>query len=189
MKLSTLKMIANNCWHKLAVTTLVLAGAVSASGADAPLSLFAETTKWEFKKNTGAGSFKVEADADGKRVGVLEYDFSNTSGTKNISVIASATVSIAEGATAINLEARSPTALGLTFRLVDSTGQKHQFRYRIKEAGQWVSISVPLDRKLEHFSGAADGKIHFPITSFVVSVPMPSEAKTGKVEFRDVKTP
>lgn len=182
-------MIANNCWHKLAVTMLVLAGAVSASGADAPLALFEETTKWEFKKNTGAGSFKVEKNADGKRIGILEYDFSSASGTKNISVTANASVSIAEGATAINLEARSSTALGFTFRLVDSTGQTHLFRYRIKEPGQWLSIKVPLDRKLEHFNGANDGKIHFPIATFVICVPMPPENKTGKVEFRDVKAP
>ncbi len=191
MKSSMLKMITGKCWQKLAVTMLVLVGAVaSASGAVAPL--FSESAKWEFKKNTGEGSFNVAPDKDGKRIGTLEYDFSKagSTGKAPATVLASSAVNIAEGATEINLQARSAIAQGLTFRLVDSTGQKHQFRFRIKEAGQWVSIKIPLDKKLEHFSGANDGVMHFPIATLVISVPMPADgAKTGKVEFADVKAP
>jgi len=37
---------------------------------------------------------------------------------------------------------------------------------------------------LEHWGGATDGKIHYPITSLVFSVPVPSdEVKQGKVEY------
>lgn len=83
--------------------------------------------------------------------------------------------------------ARSPIGQQLTFRLIDSTGQKHQFKQRIDGTGQWETIRMPLTRRPEHWGGANDGKIHFPVISIVLSVPLPGEEhKTGRVEYADL---
>jgi hypothetical protein len=173
--------------HSIMVVLIALAG-VTASVQAADLALFGNDAKWEFKKNTGNGSFTVATDADGKRIGILNYDFSNPLGAKTPYVIAFTPVEIAEGSSHVVLSARSSLAQPLTFRLVDSTGQTHQFKSRIKGSGQWETIKIPMTRKLEHWGGAADGTIHYPVRSIAISVPRPSETATvGKVEFADIK--
>ena len=117
----------------------------------------------------------------------MRYDFSKSKSRSTPYVLAVAPIDIAEGALAVEICARSPIGQQLTFRLVDSTGQKHQFKQRIDGTGQWETIRIPLTRKLEHWGGANDGEIHFPVTSIVLYVPLPGGgSKTGKVEYADV---
>lgn len=71
----------------------------------------------------------------------------------------------------------------VTFRVTDSTGQTHQFKTRIQGSGKWETVRIPLAGRLEHWDGANDGKIHFPLTSLTFSVPSPGDAKQGKVEY------
>ena len=53
-------------------------------------------------------------------------------------------------------------------------------------AGGEQDIIIPLTKRLEHWGGAADGTIHFPVATIVFSVPLPSEdARTGKIEYSD----
>jgi hypothetical protein len=157
-----------------------------ASG-DTNLALFAEGAPWEFIKNTGEGSFTLDA-ADGEPIGVLHYDFTRSKSKSTPYVLAAAPVDIREGAEELQLQARSAIPLRLTFRVVDSTGQTHQFKSKISEPDQWETIHIPLTKRLEHWGGAADGKIHFPIKQLVFSVPLPGEdAKEGQVEYAEVK--
>jgi hypothetical protein len=151
------------------------------------LGLFDGDAVWKFMKNTGDGSFSVGTDQSGKAIGILEYDFTKSTSKSTPYVLASAPVNIVEGAVAVGIRVRSPIAQQLTFRLIDSTGQTHQYKKRIKGTGQWESIRIPLSRKLENWGGAKDGKKHFPIKQIVFSVPLPGEdKKTGRVEYADV---
>ena len=83
----------------------------------------------------------------------------------------------------LQLAVRSQIAQPLTFRVTDATGQTHQFKTRIQGSGKWETIRIPLAGRLEHWDGANDGKIHFPVTSLTFSVPSPGDTKQGKVEY------
>jgi len=147
------------------------------------LKLFEEGDVWTFVENTGAGSFTVTED-DGKRVGVMSYDFTKSKARSTPYVLAHTDVSIAEGATAVMIHARSAIAQQLTFRLIDSTGQTHQFKTRVSGGDGWEAVRIPLTRRLEHWGGAKDGKVHFPVKQLVFSVPQPgNNVKIGKVKY------
>jgi len=151
------------------------------------LTLFKNDARWEFVKNTGEGSFALGAAEDGKPIGVMTFDFTASQSRSTPYVLATTSVTIDKGAIELWIHARSPIAQQLTFRLIDSTDQTHQFKHRIKGTGGWEAIRIPLTRRLEHWDGANDGRIHFPIKSIVFSVPLPREdSKTGKVEYADV---
>lgn len=157
------------------------------ASVDGNLALFAAGAPWEFIKNTGEGTFTLDV-ADGRPVGVLHYDFTNSKSKSTPYVLAAAPVDIAAGAYELQLQARSAIRQPLTFRLVDSTGQTHQFKSKISAPGAWQTIRIPLAKRLEHWDGANDGKIHFPIKQLVFSVPLPGEdAKAGEVEYAEVK--
>jgi hypothetical protein len=40
--------------------------------------------------------------------------------------------------------------------------------------GKWEAIRIPLTRRLEHWDGAKDGKIHYPIQNIVFCEPTPA---------------
>lgn len=148
------------------------------------LKLFEAGAEWSFVKNTGTGTFTLGADADGTPMGILAYDFSGSSAKGRPYVLVHRPMAVAAGATALTLNARSGIAQQLTFRVSDETGQTLQFKSRLKGTGQWEPIRIPLDKKLEHWEGANDGKVHFPLKSLTLSVPQPSdEVKVGKVEY------
>lgn len=151
-----------------------------AGGID--LKVFDSGAKWEFVKNTGEGTFELGKDADGTEIGTLSYDFSKSTTGSTPYVLASTPVSIPGGAEIV-LSVRTAARQKLTFRAVDSTGQTLQFKTKAKGTGLWESIRLPLDKKLEHWDGANDGKVHFPLKSLVFSVPQPADAKVGKVEY------
>lgn len=146
------------------------------------LDLFEGGVAWNFLKNTGEGSFTLTKDAEGKAVGTMSFDFTNAKANSTPYVLATAPVSIPGGAEIV-MSVRTAVLQKLTFRVVDSTGQTLQFKTKAAGTGQWESIRLPLNRKLEHWDGANDGKVHFPIKSIVFSVPQPADAKVGKVEY------
>ncbi len=146
------------------------------------LQLFADGDAWKFEKNTGDGLFTVAADG-ADAIGVLQYDFTNSASRTTPYVIAHRSVVI-DTAQQISLDVRSDIGQPLTFRVTDSTNQTLQFKRRIKGTGQWENIRIPLNRKLEHWGGANDGKVHFPIQRIALSVPRPSENHPkGKLEY------
>jgi hypothetical protein len=72
--------------------------------------------------------------------------------------------------------------------VVDSTGQVHQFKARLQGSGDWETVTIPFTRKLEHWKGANDGVVHFPLAEFMVNVPLPNEhAVTGELEITNLK--
>ncbi len=152
----------------------------------APDKLFESAARWKFLDNTGSGSFSLGKD-DGKAIGVLRYDFTKSKSKSRPYVLAVSPVQIRKSAQEVLIKARSPIPQQLTFRLVDSTGQTHQVKKMIKGKSSWQTIRIPLTKRLEHWGGAKDGKIHFPITSIVFSVPLPDDRhKIGQVEYADV---
>lgn len=154
---------------------------VPASAND--LALFQSDSQWKFVENTGKGSFRVREDG-GVPIGTLSYDFTTSNAKSTPYVLAVAEVNIPEGAQELRLSARSGIKQRLTFRVNDATGQTHQYKTRVEGTGGWENLRIPLTQRLEHWGGANDGKIHFPITSFSISVPLPSEEhKTGTVDF------
>jgi len=157
----------------------------TSTGEEIPLNLFAEGRPWTFIKNTGDGTFDLMVDGHQVAIGALTFDFTQSKSQRTPYVMAKTDVTIAEGATALQLHARSETAQSLTFRVLDSTGQTHQYKKAMRPTGRWEEITIPLTRRLEHWGGAKDGVIHFPIQSISFSVPQPGDQKTGQVEYRD----
>jgi len=161
------------------------AAAPQTEGKD--LHLFAPGTAWKFEKNTGDGSFDLSA-AGGQQTGVLTYNFGNSKSSKTPYVIATVPLNGVEKAQAMSLQALSGVAQQVTLRVVDSTGQVHQFKGRLTGSGQWETLTMPFTKKLEHWGGAKDGVVHFPLDKLAISIPLPNEnAVTGKVEFANVK--
>jgi hypothetical protein len=153
--------------------------------AGGELKLFEAGAQWKFIKNTGDGSFEL-ADDGGKPVGVLSYNFTKSRARTTPYVLASVPVRIAEGASAVELKVRAARPQRVTLRVTDSTGQTLQFKTSVNGTGGWEAATFPLTRKLEHWDGANDGQVHFPITEFVISIPQPDgEPKIGKIEFTD----
>jgi polysaccharide biosynthesis protein PslG len=148
------------------------------------IGLFEAGVAWKFVPNTGAGSFTLSTD-DVKPIGMLHYDFTKSTTQSHPYVMAIAPATIQQGATELVIHARSDIRQRVTFRMIDVTGQTHQFKGAIRGTGGWEPVRIPLTRRLEHWGGAADGKIHFPIQQIALSVPMPQDQKEGKLEFAD----
>jgi hypothetical protein len=156
-------------------------------GGALDLRVCEKNAQWEFMRNTGQGSFTLGTAEDGKPIGTLKYDFTKSKSRSTPYILAKTPINIDEGAIELRIHARSPIAQQLTFRFVDSTDQTHQLKGRIAGTEQWETICIPLTRKLEHWGGANDGQIHFPIKWLVFSLPLPGEDhKTGRVEYADV---
>ena len=152
------------------------------TGVKTDLKLFETGVTWKLGKVGGDGSFALDADAS-KPIGVFNFDF--TSGGQYI--LATAETNIADTASAVTFNARCSIAQKVTVRLVDQTGQTHQFKGGVKGTGEWETIRIPLGKKLEHWDGANDGKIHFPIKAISLSLPAPAgDVKAGKIVFADL---
>lgn len=149
----------------------------------APIPLFSGETAWKFDKNTGTGSFTIAKDAAGTGIAILQYDFSKSKARSTPYVIASAPMKV-EAASALCLSVRGAVAgQRLTFRVVDSTGQSLQWKGKVTTPGSWEQLRFPLNRKLEHWDGANDGFVHFPLKAIVISVPQPAGIASGTVEY------
>lgn len=163
------------------MTPLAVPTADIAAGAR-PLALFDGSAKWEFIPNTGKGTFSLAKDPNGAPIGVLTYDFSASHSKSTPYVIAQGAMEIAEGS-GLSLQVRTAVPQRLTFRLSDSTGQVLQFKGKAAGNGQWSEVRIPLNKKLEHWDGANDGFVHFPIHHVSFSVPKPEGITAGVVEF------
>lgn len=148
-----------------------------------PIPLFSGETTWKFDKNTGSGSFAIAKDSAGTGIAILQYDFSKSKARSTPYVIASAPMKV-EAASALCLSVRGAVdKQRLTFRVVDSTGQSLQWKSKVTTPGSWEQLHFPLNRKLEHWDGANDGFVHFPLKAIVVSVPQPAGVSSGTVEY------
>jgi hypothetical protein len=172
--------------HSITTGVLVAVCVMSAraNAGEIELNLFTEEADWRFVKNTADGSFELVTE-DNIAIGVMNYDFSrSTDARAGNYVLATGDTKIEEGAEELRIDVRSSRAQRLTFRIIDETGQTHQFKGRSTGSGDWETIKIPLNRRLEHWDGAQDGKVHFPIQRITLSVPAPADdPKSGKVEY------
>jgi hypothetical protein len=140
---------------------------------------FDESAEWKFSvgKPSGQGDFVLAKDGD-TPIGTLSYDFSNGGDY----VQATLETEIPEGTSRIDLKARPSQRHRVTVRIVDATSQVHQFKIPLKT--DWQTIKIPLDKRTEHWDGANDGKMHFPIKKITLSAPAPAgDTKAGKIDF------
>lgn len=148
------------------------------------LPLTDATAPWKFIPNTGKGSVAT-GEANGKKVVNIDWDFTTSKAKSTPYVMTSVPVEIAEGATKFSFLVRTSVAQSLTFRFIDATGQTLQARVRAKGTKDWELMTVPMNRKLEHWDGANDGMIHFPVKTININVPKPAEALSGRTELAD----
>ena len=69
----------------------------------------------------------------------------------------------------LRFRARSKDTKGINFRLYDASGQDHLFRMGLTADSEWHTIEIKnLEASSQHWGGANDGKIHWPIQTFAV---------------------
>lgn len=147
------------------------------------LKLFEAGADWKFLKNTGEGSFALSK-AGKRAVGIVKYDFTRSKSKTTPYVLASVATKVPDSAREIVIDVRSPIEQKVTLRLIDSTGQTHQYKGATHGTKGWETIHIPLGHRLEHWGGANDGRIHYPITRLMLSVPRPANGpKTGTLAF------
>lgn len=165
------------------------ASGVKPDDAQKNLGLFDANAKWWFIDGRefpgAAGSFELGTDG-GKSVGDLKYDF-----TKGGAYVAAETeIRIPNTAGELRIGVKSSRNMRVTVRLIDATGQCHQFQEPCSGTGAWETLRVALDSKpSEHWGGANDGKLHFPLRKLSLGVGKPSgDDKTGTTKFGDAVT-
>lgn len=140
---------------------------------------------WKFDRVNGKGSFELGKDGE-TPIGTLSFDFSEFPGGQRY-VMASKEVDIASGAQ-LSFRARAGEPRKLAVRLVDSTGQIHQHKRDLKKSGEWEAFTISLTGNSEHWKGANDGAVHFPIKTIVLITNAGKDGSpAGKVEFSDLK--
>ena len=147
-----------------------------------PLPIFDGGAAWKFEKNTGEGSVAV-GKVEGRPAMTLNFDFSQAKTKQVPYVLASIPCEVKDGAS-LNLKVRCAKGQRVTFRLTDATGQTLQFKQNFKKEGGWHDVRIPFDRKMEHWGGANDGKVHLPLRGLCVSVPKSGEV-SGQVVFAE----
>ena len=150
-----------------------------------PLGLFAKDAHWGFSNGQefpgATGSIERGADGD-KPIINLAYDF--TKGGAYVAALSD--VSIPDTAAELRIPAKSQAGVGLSIQLIDRTGQCHQFVRSLAGTGAWETVRLAVDQRAsEHWGGANDGKLHFPLRKIAINVRKPAGEPVGKVEFAD----
>ncbi len=142
-----------------------------------------------------SGNFSVVSGRNGK-AGRLSFSMSGSAHY----VLASKALSVSAKASTVSLWLKAPLGVNVFIKLVDSTGQNLQFMVpRTLEAFSsqpvWTYHTIKRDSPVSRWAGAADGVIHYPITSIEVGVepsrftvngaPRHSVA-SGLIEFDDI---
>ncbi len=153
------------------------------------LKLFEQGKTWKRGSVNGKATFELGKDGE-TPIGVLSFDFSGAAmGAGGRYVTAAVPVEIPATAGKIQIRARSATALPIGVRVIDDTDQVHQFKKKMATTDAWETIEIPLTKKTEHWGGAKDGVIHFPIKTLVLLVShREDDPATGKVEFKEITT-
>jgi hypothetical protein len=171
---------------------LLALGIASVRAEDAPsarvrdLKLFSKDQKWTFANGPefpGAkGSYELGAGDPAS--GILSYDFSGGGNYVN----AGTDVAI-DKAGSLHLKVKSADQKTILVRLADKSGQWHQYKASYSNAKEWQPISLNLaDPSPEHWDGANDGVVKFPISLIYLGVLNEDDVKSGKVEYSGVAT-
>lgn len=146
-------------------------------------------TQWSTNLGTefpGAkGSYELGS-KDGKPFGKLTYDFSDGGGY----VAAYTTVNIPDDIKEIRFSVKGEATARVLVRLMDSTGQVHQYVLPYSDPGNLQTLKIDLAIKPPaSFFGAKDHVIHFPVTQLWLGVNKDKTAsvQTGNVEFSGLK--
>ncbi|MDQ2730718.1 MAG: glycoside hydrolase family 76 protein [Armatimonadota bacterium] len=183
--------------HNCSLITLLLSlvaplsigatGAVPAVGnsrpAEVPLNLFTPATTWTYAggwEYPGAkGDFHLQQDEQ-KPVGALSYDF--TGG--GVYVSASTDVAIPTGYRQIRFRIKAAQRAQAALRLIDVTGQVHQYPEDYTRPGEWQQFQIAMDSaSLEHYAGVNDGIVHFPVQKLSLLAEKGTGPLTGRLEF------
>lgn len=167
------------------------AGAVHAQTQDSggkALPLVSEGAKWTFANGAefppgGKGSVTLGKDGD-IAFGALNFDFTEGGGY----VAALRGVLIDEGYSEIRwrLQADRPVMTGL--RLIDASGQTHQYGVSYSNVGQWQLARARLGAKApSHFGGKNDGVIYYPIRQIWIIAERRGQDAPGQLRFADFK--
>lgn len=151
------------------------------------LELFDQDAEWRFDAHGHKGSFTLNSgEHGGQPLGVIAYDFSAHDGKGRPYVFATTALDVTAGK-ALRIHARSDIRQQLTIRLTDGSGQTLQHKAQLTGTGKFEAITIDFGRKLEHWGGKNDGKVHFPLTKLLLSVPLPNdEHKVGSVDYADI---
>lgn len=154
-----------------------------------PLGTLQPTPNWRFSNGAefpGAkGSLTSRAAANGDE-SAISFDFSGGGAY----VSASTPITITDDYAELRVRVKSTKNMKLAFRINDYTGQCHQIPVSYDRAGEWQTIRYDLKahRPGQHWGGANDGVLNFPLTSFTIVVPNPkTEMPTGILLFSDAK--
>lgn len=170
------------------VISLSLAGVVGVARADdQAIDLFNDKTPWTLnlgREFPGAvGSFAIERDDD-VSVAALTYDFS----TGGLYVGASTPVNISVDTAELRFKIKSTTSARILIRLVDSTGQAHQWALPYSTVSEWATLRVNLRQSANtHFGGKNDGRYYFPLkTLWMATEKAKANPPQGKLLFKDL---
>lgn len=152
-----------------------------------PLGTFQPVSSWRF--SNGAEFAGAKGSLDSRATGqecAVTFDFSE--GGAYVAVFTA--IMVPEDYSEIRLRVKCAQNIKLAFRLNDSTGQCHQIPVSYDRTGEWQTIRYDLKnhRPGQHWGGAKDGVLHFPLTSFSLVVPNPkTDMPTGILLFGDAK--
>jgi hypothetical protein len=167
-----------------AIVALLFASGSRAADPRTYLDLFTGH-QWSFLSGSefpGArGGFSV-AEEDGKKVGKLDYDFTNG----GLYVAGGSAADIPAGFEEFRFRVKSDFWQKIVVRLFDSTDQCHQYEVPYADEGDWQLLRIDLTSKAALiFGGAKDGKIHFPIQKISLAVDKTDSSTSGEVLFSD----
>jgi hypothetical protein len=173
---------------------VLLVGDAPATVADASnnvtdLRLFADGKSWNFNDGREFPGAKGHYDASPDEhhpAGILSFDFTHGGNY----VDAERPVSIAPAAE-LRFAVKSAKPRTIMIRLIDATKQCHQYSRPYFVPGSTQTLRIDLAKPSpEHWGGANNGRIKFPLTEIVLGVDNSGgdDAKAGDVEFWGVHT-
>lgn len=144
--------------------------------------------KWHFVSGAefppGGRGEVTQTTESGAPVGVLAYNFTE-GGTY---VGAERPVVIEEGFSELRFRLKADQPLRAGLRLIDASGQTHQFKFGYEKSGEWQLMRVNLAKKTpEFYGGAKDGLIQYPIKRLCVIVQGRGLDEPGQLKFTEFR--
>lgn len=139
----------------------------------------------EFRGAKGGKSLSETEFVSAPTAMCVEYDFSE--GGVYVGIVRN--ISVPEQVRVVSLRARITGKNTVFMRIEDASGQTHATgSIALKDVGAWQDITVSLDKKTfrQHWQGAKDGVIHWPLKSIFIG-PNKAENKKGQLYIDDLR--
>ncbi len=173
-----------------ALLCCALPNPASAQGAGVvkPLDILTSPGKWHFINGAefppGSKGEVSQTTEAGAPVGVLSYDFTEGGAYAG----AEKAITMEAGSSELRFRLKADVPLKTALRLVDSSGQTHQYRISYDKAGEWQLVRVNLTKKAsEVYGGAKDGVIVYPVKRLCVIVQGRGVDDPGQLKFMDFR--